>query len=158
MTKIEDMSEPERQAWITLLADSAVFIWFWSKTTQGLSPVLIQTNMDDFGKIVIGLVIVTAILHAIIGGIFEHRARGDAHEGDERDTEIERKGAHYGYRFMQLGIGGVVIIMLLQAGGWADYSPPVSMEKPAEIIFALMVISYVADLTKHGIMIWDYRA
>ena len=35
MTKIEDMSEPQRQAWITLLADGAVFVYFWSKTTIG---------------------------------------------------------------------------------------------------------------------------
>ena len=35
MTKIEDMSEPERQSWITFMADGAVFIYFWQKMTQG---------------------------------------------------------------------------------------------------------------------------
>jgi len=38
MTRIEDMSETQRQSWITLIADGAVFIWFWQKMTAGLSP------------------------------------------------------------------------------------------------------------------------
>ena len=69
MTKIEDMSEPQRQAWITLLADGAVFAYFWSKTTIGLSPKLIHTNIKEFGGIILSVVIVTVILHAVIAAI-----------------------------------------------------------------------------------------
>jgi len=84
MTKIEDMSEPERQAWITLLADGAVFAWLWSKTTIGLSPQLIHTNIEEFGKIILGVVIVTVILHAVIASIFDMRKRKEPYEKDEK--------------------------------------------------------------------------
>lgn len=157
MTKIEDMSEPERQAWITLLADGAVFAYFWSKTTIGLSPKLIHTNIDEFGKIILSVVVVTIILHAVIATIFDLRKRKEAYEKDERDITIERKGAHWGYRLMQWGVGGVIVTLLLHNLIGADYIPPISIQKPAEIIFALLVVSYVADLVKQGIMIWAYR-
>ena len=157
MTKIEDMSEPERQAWITLLADGAVFAYFWSKTTIGLSPRLIHTEMKEFGGIILSVVIATVIVHAIIASIFEMRKRKDAYQKDERDITIERKGAHWGYRLMQWGVGGVIVTLLLHNMVGADYTPPISIEKPAEIIFALLVVSYIADLVKQGIMILAYR-
>jgi len=157
VTKIEDMSEPQRQAWITLLADGAVFVYFWSKTTIGLSPQLIHTNMDEFGEIILSVVIATVILHAVIASIFDMRKRKEPYEKDERDITIERKGAHWGYRLMQWGVGGVIITLLAHNLIGIDYKPPVSIQKPAEIIFALLVVSYVADLMKQGIMIWAYR-
>lgn len=157
MTKIEDMSEPQRQAWITLLADGAVFAYFWSKTTIGLSPKLIHTNIKEFGEIILGVVIVTVILHAVIAAIFDMRKRKEPYEKDERDITIERKGAHWGYRLMQWGVGGVIVTLLLHSLIGINYTPLISIQKPAEIIFALIVVSYVADLVKHGIMIWAYR-
>ena len=157
MTKIEDMSEPQRQAWITLLADGAVFVYFWSKTTIGLSPQLIHTNIEEFGEIILSVVIATVILHAVIASIFDMRKRKEAYEKDERDITIERKGAHWGYRLMQWGVGGVIITLLAHNLIGIDYKPPVSIQKPAEIVFALLVVSYVADLVKQGIMIWAYR-
>jgi len=157
MTRIEDMSETERESWIVLLADGAVFAYLWQKTTIGLSPKLIHTNMDEFGGIIIGVIIVTVILHSVIAGFFSVRSRDGDHEKDERDIEVERKGAHFGYRLMQWGVGAVIITMFLHHGVGLDYTPPVSMEKPAEIIFALLVISYIADLAKHAVMIHAYR-
>jgi len=157
MTPIEDMSEPERRAWITLLADGAVFAYFWSKTTIGLSPKLIHTEMKDFGAIIVSVVIVTVILHAVIASIFDMRKRKETYEKDERDITIERKGAHWGYRLMQWGVGGVIVTMLLHYGIGIDYVPPISIQKPAEIIFALLVVSYAADLVKQGVMILAYR-
>jgi len=157
MTKIEDMSEPERQAWITLLADGAVFAYFWSKTTIGLSPQLIHTNIDEFGEIILGVVIATVILHTVIASIFDMRKRKEPYEKDERDITIERKGAHWGYRLMQWGVGGVIITLLAHSLIGPDYKPPISIQKPAEIVFALLVVSYIADLVKQGIMIWAYR-
>ncbi len=157
MTKIEDMSEPERQAWITLLADGAVFAYFWSKTTIGFSPKLIHTDMGEFSEIILGVVIVTIIVHAVIAAIFDMRKRKESYEKDERDIAIERKGAHWGYRLMQWGVGGVIVSLLLYSLFGTNYIPPISIQKPAEIIFALMVVSYVADLVKQGIMIWAYR-
>ena len=157
MTKIEDMSEPQRQAWITLLADGAVFAYLWSKSTIGISPKLIHTEMQEFGDIILGVVIVTVILHAVIAAIFDMRKRRDAFEKDERDIEIERKGAHWGYRLMQWGVGGIIVMIFLHHMGGSDFVAPISIEKTAEIIFALLVVSYVADLVKQGIMIWAYR-
>lgn len=157
MTKIEDMSEPQRQAWITLLTDGAVFAYFWSKTTIGLSPKLIHTEMKDFGEIILGVVIVTVILHAVIAAIFDMRKRKEPYEKDERDIAIERKGAHWGYRLMQWGVGCVIVTLLLYSLGGDDFIWPISIQKPAEIIFALLVVSYIADLVKQGIMILAYR-
>jgi len=157
VTKIEDMSETQRQAWITLLADGAVFVYFWSKTTIGLSPQLIHTNIEEFGEIILSVVIATVILHAVIASIFDMRKRKEPYEKDERDITIERKGAHWGYRLMQWGVGGVIITILMHGLIGIDYKPPVSIQKPAEIVFALLVVSYVADLVKQGIMIWAYR-
>ena len=156
MTKIEDMSETQRQAWITLLADGAVFAYFWSKTTMGLSPQLIHTNMQDFSKIILGVIIVTVIFHSVIGAIFDMRKRKEAYKKDERDIAIERKGAHWGYRLMQWGLGGIIVTLLMH-NLISDYAPPISIQKPAEIIFAMLVVSYVADLVKQGVMIWAYR-
>lgn len=157
MTRIEDMSEPQRQAWITLLADGAVFVWFWQKLTIGLSPKLIHTNIEEFGEVILGVIFITIILHAVIASIFDLRKRKEPYEKDERDALIERRGAHWGYRLMQWGVGGVIVTMFLHHAIGFDYKPPISIHKPAEIIFALIVVSYVADLVKHGIMILAYR-
>jgi len=157
MTKIEDMSETQRQAWITLLADGAVFAYFWSKTSIGLSPKLIHTEIKDFSGIILSVVIATVIVHSVIGAIFDMRKRKEAYKKDERDIAIERKGAHWGYRLMQWGLGGIIITMLLHNLVGPDYTPPISIQKPAEIIFAMLVVSYAADLTKQVIMILAYR-
>lgn len=157
MTKIEDMSEPERQAWITFLADGAVFLYFWQKMTIGLSPQPIHTNIDEFAAIVLRVVMLTVILHIVISLIFEARKRKEAYSKDERDIEIERRGAHWGYRLMEFGVGGVVITMFLHHLVGESYIPPLRIEKPVEIMFALLVVCYVADLVKHGVMLLAYR-
>ena len=102
------------------------------------------------------MVIATVILHAVIASIFDMRKRKEAYEKDERDITIERKGAHWGYRLMQWGVGGIIITILMHGLIGTDYIPPVSIQKPTEIIFALLVVSYVTDLVKQGIMIWAY--
>ena len=157
MTRIEDMSETERQSWITLLADGAVFAYFINASTMG-SFRLAHTEMRDFGEIIIGVIIVTIILHAVIASIFEMRKRKGDVARDERDIQIERKGAHWGYRLMQYGVGAVIVTMIMHHAIGETYIPPISIQKPAEIIFALMVVSYIADLAKQIIMIWSYRA
>ncbi len=157
MTKIEDMSESERQAWITLIADGAVFIWFWNKMTVGLSPRPIHTNMDEFGSIVLGVVIFTVILHAIIATVFDLRKRKEKYQKDERDSLIEGNASKWGYTIMQWGVGIIIVTMFLHTLIGPDYTPPVPFQKPVEIIFALMVVSYIADLVKYGLMVKAYR-
>jgi len=68
------------------------------------------------------------------------RKRKEPYEKDERDITIERKGAHWGYRLMQWGVGGVIITLLAHSLIGPDYKPPISIQKPAEIVFALCFI------------------
>jgi len=39
MTRIEDMSDMERQSWVTLLADTVVFAYFLRKMTDGFDVI-----------------------------------------------------------------------------------------------------------------------
>lgn len=157
MTRIEDMSETERQSWITILADGAVFIYFMQKLTTGMPPRLVYIDMTEYGIAIIAVVIATVILHVAISVVFDMRKRKEAFETDERDVQIERKGAHWGYRVMQFGLGFVIITMFAHNVVGSTYKPPMSIEKPAEVIFALMIVAYVADLVKHAIMLKEYR-
>jgi len=158
MTRIEDMSETQRQSWITLIADGAVFIWFWQKMTAGLSPQVVYNEMSEFGEIILGVIIVTIIMHVIISSIFELRKREDTYEKDERDIQIEHKGAHWGYGILQFGIGSIIFMLFMHNSFGAEYTPTFSIQTPIEIIFALLVVSYIASLVKHGVMIMAYRA
>ena len=157
MTLIEDMSETQRQSWITLLADGAIFIWFWQKMTHGLSLQVVHNNIEEFGALIIRVIIITLILHAIIAAIFDLRKRKESYEKDERDIQIENEGAHAGYRVYYFGIGGIIFMMFPHIWLGKDYTPTFSIRTPVEIIFALMMVSYAADLIKHGVMIRAYR-
>ncbi len=157
MTKIEDMSEPERQSWITFMADGAVFIYFWQKMTQGFGFQAQHFEPAQIGSIFARVVIITIILHVIISLIFEARKRKEPYEKDERDLNIARKGDRNGYWLMQAGIGTIIVTFLFQYLIGSDYKPPISVKDPVDMLFALMVVSYVADLAKHGTMLLAYR-
>ncbi len=156
MTKIQDMSRTQRQSWLVLLADGAVFFWLWQKMTTGLSPVPIAYDMNEFGKIILSAVALTVVLHVIISTIFELSAKDEKGGRDERDDLIERRGAFWGYRILQTGIGIVVVGMFLAAISGEGVPNFYTISTPVQIIFALMVTSYVADLVKHGVMIHGY--
>jgi len=154
--RLEDMSYLQRQSWLVLLADGAVLVWFWQKMTVGLSPIPIDCDMKAFGGIVIGLIILTVILHAAIAAIFEIVSKQKGSERDERDIEIERRGAFWGYRILQFGLGIVIVGMLMGHMFEADYQAPIQFSSPVQIIFGLIVASYIADLVKHAVMIHGY--
>ena len=156
MAKIQDMSRTERQSWLVLLADGTVFFWLWQKMTMGLSPVPIAYDMNEFGKIILSAVALTVVLHVIISTIFELSAKDEKGGRDERDDLIERRGAFWGYRILQTGIGIVVVGMFLAAISGEGVPNFYTISTPVQIIFALMVTSYVADLVKHGVMIHGY--
>jgi len=156
MIKLEDMSYLQRQSWLVVLADGAVLAWFWQKMTVGLSPVPIDYDMKAFGGIVIGLIILTVILHGAIAAIFEIVSKQGSLERDERDIEIERRGAFWGYRILQIGLGVVIVGMLMGHMFGADYQAPIQFSSPVQIIFGLIVASYIADLVKHAVMIHGY--
>ena len=87
---------------------------------------------------------------------FELSAKDEKGGRDERDDLIERRGAFWGYRILQTGIGIVVVGMFLAAISGEGVPNFYTISTPVQIIFALMVTSYVADLVKHGVMIHGY--
>lgn len=157
MTKLEDMSEPERQSWITLLADGAVFLYIWHSATQGHGFKPQNFSPSEIGSIFVNVVIVTIVLHTVIALVFEMRKRKDPFTKDERDTRITARGSHVGYGALQIGVGLLIVIVLIQYWLGDRYHGPVSVIKPVEILFALCVISYVADLLKQAVQIYHYR-
>ena len=157
MLRIEDMSEPHRQSWITLLADSAVFIWFWKNMTGGFNFTPRDMEPSEAGAFFLQLVIVTIILHAVIAAVFEMRKRKVKFEKDERDIDIARRGSHAGYGLLQLGIGIILVTLLIQYVVGGDYQGPVSVIEPVQMLFVLCFASYVADIYRHGTIIWAYR-
>ena len=156
MTTIQDMTSTQRHSWLVLLADGAVFAWFWQKMTVGLSPLPIAYDMREFGKIVVGIIILTIVLHVVILIIFEMSAKDKNSKRDERDVAIERRGAFWGYRILQIGLGVVIVGMLMSGAIGEDYQALIAFSSPVQIIFGLIVISYVADLVKHAVMIHGY--
>ena len=156
MTRIQDMTATQRQSWVTLLADGAVFIWFWRKMTTGFSPFPNQYDIGEFGVIIVGMIILTIILHVIIAIVFEITGRNAGDGKDERDIAIERRGSTWGYRMYQIGVGVITVGVLMSAGFGAEYLSPLRFDTPVQIIFGLVVTSYVADLTKHAVMILGY--
>ncbi|WP_409433790.1 hypothetical protein ACJ3XI_04600 [Litorimonas sp. RW-G-Af-16] len=157
MTRIKDMSEPERQSWITLLADGAVFIYFWQKMAYGWQFKPEHFEPAELGVVVFQIVVVTIILHAVIASIFAVRSRNEAAAKDERDVEIARRGSQNGYMFLQIGVGTILVTLLLQYMAGQAYSGPISVIKPVEMIFYLAAISYLADLFKQITKILAYR-
>lgn len=158
MIRIEEMSEPHRQSWITLLADSAVFIWFWKNMTGGFNLTPRAMEPSEVGFFFLQLVILTIILHACIAGAFEMRKRKSKFEKDERDIEIARRGSHAGYSLLQIGLGVILVTLILQYVTGEGYQGPVSVIEPVQMLFVLCFLSYLADLYRHGTIIWAYRS
>jgi uncharacterized membrane protein len=157
MTRLEDMSEPERKSWITFLADGAVFIWFWKAMTGGFGLHPDSFEPKEMGILFIKFIIVTAIVHGTIAAVFDVRKRKSEFQEDERDVEIARKGSHAGYGILQAGIAIILITLILQYIVGETYQGPVSVIEPAEMVFALCILSYIADLYRHGTILWAYR-
>lgn len=157
MTRIEDMSEAERQSWITLLADGAVLIYFCRAMTTGSIWVPDHYEPAALGEIFIGLVIVTIILHAGIASVFALRKRQEPYETDERDIAIARRGSRNGYGVLQFGLGIIIISILVGYAAGDGFEGMIKLQTPVQIIFYLTALSYIADLVKQGSMIIDYR-
>ena len=157
MTILDDMTETERQSWITLIADGLVFLWFWKAMAPGWSLVPQRFSPAEAGGLFFKLVIVTIIYHAIISAVFEIRRRHDGVDEDERDIEIQSAGSRLGYTLLQLGLGAVIISALLSYVAGENYIGPVTLDTPVQFLFALVFISYVADLARHGLIVYRYR-
>lgn len=157
MTLIEDMSEPERQSWITLLADGAVFVYFMKQMTGGWSLTPIDYGRSEVAGVFASIVILTIVLHTVIAIIFEIRKNKDGLAKDERDQNIARAGNRNAYWLMQAGVGVLVVTLLIQFVVGDAYMGPISVIKPVEMIFGLAFVSYVSDLVKHATILLGYR-
>ena len=124
--------------------------------TVGLSPVPIAYDIREFGEIVMGVVILTVTLHIVISIVIDVNSKSKKTGRDERDIAIERRGAFWGYRILQIGVGVVVIGMLMNSAVDEGYYALITFSSPVQIIFGLIVTSYVADLVKHAVMIHGY--
>jgi len=168
IVRLEDMSEVERRSWATLLVDVSVFIWFWNKMTGGISflslPKLAQTQASSLVNIFIGAIIVTVVLHAVIASVFALRAGEDQGEKDERDIEIERKGAAAGFWVLTIFINIIAVTLLLEYAAQSDgktiledYKPPLSVISPPYMFFVLTTLAFVGDIVKNAVMVIAYR-
>lgn len=157
MTLIEEMTEPQRQSWITFLADGAILIWFWKAMAGGFNLTPSDFSPSQLSGIFIQLVVLTIILHAGISIAFEMRKRKEKYKKDERDLEIARQGSHAGYWVLQLGVGVIIVTLLIQYVVGDSYQGPISVIRPVEMVFGLCLVSYLADLYRHGTIIWAYR-
>lgn len=156
MTTIQDMTPTQRHSWLVLLADGAVSAWFWQKMIVGRPPVPINYDMRELGEIVLGVIMLTIALHVVISIVFEVMVKDDDSGRDERDIDIEHRGSYWGYRILQIGLGVVVVGTFLSARFDSDYQAPITFSSHVQIIFGLIVASYVADLVKHVVMIHVY--
>jgi len=166
MTYIEDMSETQRQAWITLLVDTAVFVVFIKGMTSGLS--IDTLSAAGLSKFVLGLIVTTVILHIIIQSVFAGRTRleneaDDRGLKDERDIRIERKGASYGFYVLSILISILIGHIVIQNG--LESIPEIAGKQQSffdytntsHLVFALILAAFIGDMIKNAVMILSYR-
>lgn len=159
MTRIQDMSETERQSWATLIVDGFVFFWFCKQMTRGFGR---NFGIETFGakglvSIYITVIIITIILHGIIAAIFAARRRQDETlEKDERDILIERKGAAYGFGFLAIAIN-IVVVQLLIENSFAGYEMLFTLSNVSHLFFILLSVAFIGDIIKNGVMVLSYR-
>lgn len=166
MDRIEDMSETQRQSWVTLIVDGFVFIWFLQRMTYGggISLQLERHSAGELSSIIVGVIIVTIILHAIIASVFALRKRQeDSDAKDERDIEIERRGASLGFYVVSIGLTILVGHVVIQNGlnaipeitekhqSFFDYTDT------SHLVFAMSAIIFTGDIVKNATMVLAYR-
>ena len=117
MTLIENMSEPERRSWATLITDICVFSIFLKSMMGGRLPGNFHINNHSAGELVglyIWIIIASIIIHAIIASVFAMRGKAVGYERDERDIEIERKGARNAFWLVSIAINIIIFQLLLE--------------------------------------------
>lgn len=159
MTLIEDMSETERQSWMTLMVDVCVFIWFVGKMTYGsfMNWSLETHSPGGLVSIFVGVIVVTIILHAVIAGVFEMRKRADhSEEKDERDINIARRGAAAGFAFLAIAVN-VIAAQIIIENSIEGYEFWLSLKNTSHMVFVLLGSAFIGDIIKNGVMVYAYR-
>lgn len=160
MTLISDMSEPERQSWITVMADICVFTIFIKAMTSGRIPGNLRVDTSDAAGLVgvyIWIIVATIIIHGVIASIFALRGRTSGLERDERDIEIERKGARNGFWLVSIAINIIIFQLLVENSLPDDYAPLFSVLSPSHMFFALMTTMFLGDIVYRATMVLAYR-
>ncbi len=160
MTLIENMSEPERRSWATLIADVCVFSIFLKSMTGGSLPSNLHLNTHSAGELVglyIWIIVATIIIHAVIASVFAMRVKDGGYERDERDIEIERKGARNGFWLVSIAINIVIFQLLVEHSLPSDYAPLFSVLNPSNMFFALMGTMFMGDILYRATMVLAYR-
>ncbi|MCF6292713.1 MAG: DUF2178 domain-containing protein [Robiginitomaculum sp.] len=157
MTLVENMSEPERRSWVTLIVDMLVFSVFLKKML-GWGGVE-NLSAGELIKLYIFIIIASIILHAIIASVFASRVKSSGYESDERDVEIERKGARNGFWVVCTAIN-VIVFMFLMENTWpGEYNPILGLSflTPSHMFFVLMGTLFLADIVYRATMVQAYR-
>ncbi|MBL4855067.1 MAG: hypothetical protein JKY25_12635 [Robiginitomaculum sp.] len=157
MTLVENMSEPERRSWATLIVDVTVFVVFLKNMlrkggVENLSP-------GDMIGLYIWIIVATIIMHIIIAGVFASRVKSSGYESDERDVEIERKGARNGFWVVGIAINIIIFMFLMENAYPAEYGPipGLSFLTPSHMFFALMGTMFLGDIVYRATMVLAYR-
>lgn len=162
MTRIEDMSANERYSWVSLIATTGVFWWFWNKFVgfHGLS----QFEPGPLLRLYIKTVIFSAVTHAGVAAFFVFRgdkswlwSDGDIVK-DERDQAIEQRAEKHAMWFLYAAVNVIIIQLILESVFIGDYEPPVRLMSLTGTVFSLTVSLFVADIIKRVSMILGYRA
>ncbi len=162
MTLIEDMSETQRQAWVTLIVDVFVFVYFLKNImTAGSIDTLSASGLS---KLMIGVIITTIILHAVIASVFAMRKQGEDEDiKDERDIRIERKGATFGFYFLAVFMNIIIGHIVIQNGldnlpnATEGYAGPFDYTNTSHLVFALTCAAFIGDIIKNSVMVLAYR-
>jgi len=157
MNLIENMSEPERRSWATLIVDVTVFSIFM-KAMLGKGGVENLSGGELVG-LYVWIIVATIIMHAIIAGIFASRVKTAGYESDERDVEIERKGARNGFWVVGIAINIIIFMLLMENTFPGEYSPipGLSFLLPSHMFFALMGTMFLGDIIYRATMVQAYR-
>ena len=161
MKYIKDMSSAEAYSWVSLLATAAIFAFFYQRMTHGLN--VVQYSPGELMRLFIAVIIMTAIIHSIIAGVFASRRKGNEDLGfgefekDERDIEIERKGDRFAYWFVVTAINTIIFVLIFQYTMPIDYDPSVSVIEPSSMYFFLMATMFIGDIIKRATMVLEYR-
>jgi hypothetical protein len=157
MVLVENMSEPERRSWATLIVDVIVFSVFL-KSMLGKGGVENLTGGALVG-LYIWIIVASIILHIIIASVFAARVKSTGYESDERDVEIERKGARGGFWVVGIGINTIIFMLLMENAYAGEYGPipGFSFLTPSHMFFALMGTMFVADIVYRAVMVQAYR-
>jgi len=160
MTLISDMSEPERQSWMTLIVDICVFTIFIKAMTSGQFPDNLRVdtrNAPGLVGVYIWVIVATIIIHGVIASIFALRGKASGLERDERDIEIERKGAPNGFWVVSIAINIIIFQLLAENSLPDDYAPLFSVLSPSHMFFALMTTMFLGDIVYRASIVLAYR-